>query len=115
GRAAAQLLDHAVGAALGLVGLLDLVDRDEDLGDPRLGLADVGPDARQGVVDLGVGHVDLRPHAAAHDLGPGQGRLDLLGGDLVGHADALHVLLELAARHAGRALDLGDALADLGL
>ena len=69
--------------------------------------------AGQRVVDLGVRDVDLGPHLAADDLDPGDLRLDLLGGDLVGHADALQILLELAVRHAGGAFDLADALGDL--
>ena len=100
-------------ALRGLVGLVVAVDRDEDLADPRLGLADVAAHAGQRIVDFGVGDVDLGPDPAAHDLQPGDRGLDLLGGDLVGHADALQVLLELAGRQAGGAFDLADALGDL--
>ncbi len=83
----------------------------EYLRDTRLGLADIDPDARQRVIDLGVGDLDLGTYATADDLGPGNAGLDLLRCDLEGHADALQILPELSALHARRALDLGDPLA----
>ena len=52
---------------------------------------------------------------AAHDLQPRDRGLELLGGDFIRHADALQVLLELAGRQAGGALDLADPLGDLAV
>jgi len=55
-----QEFDDAIGRALGVVGLLHLVDRHEDFGHARLSLSDIGADAGQCVVDLGVRCT--RPH-----------------------------------------------------
>ncbi len=114
-RAALELLGDAVGRPLGVVRLVGPVDRHEDLGNARFGLADVRAGAAQRVVDLGLRDVDLRAHLAADDLGPGDLRLDLLHGDVEGDAGALDVLLELAARHAGGALDVAEALLHLAV
>ena len=114
-RPALQLLVDAIGTAFGLIGELRPVDRHEDIGDTRFRLADVGADTAEGIVDLGLGHVDLGPHAPPHDLGPGDLCLDLLDGDVEGNANALDILLELAARHAGGALDVAEPLLQLGV
>ena len=115
-RAALELLEHPVGAALGLVGLLDLVDRDEDLGDARLGLADVRTRMRVSASSISASDTStcgrtLRRTILAQAICASI----CCDGDLVGDADALQILLELAALHAGGALDLGDALVDLRL
>ena len=114
-RSALELLDDTVRAALGLVGEIGAVDRHENLGHPRLGLADIRPHPVQRVIDLGFRHVDLGPHFAADDLVPGDLRLDLLDRDLEGDADALQVLPELAVRHAGGALDVAEPLLHLAV
>jgi hypothetical protein len=114
-RSPPNLLDDPVGAALGFISLLDLVDGHENLGHARFGLSGIAAHATKRVVDFGLRDLDLGAYPAAHDLGPGDARLNLLHGDLIGHADALQVLPKLPARHARRALDLGHTLVQFGL
>jgi hypothetical protein len=108
-RAAAKLFDDAIGAALALVRTVGAIHWDEDLADTGLGLADVGPHPCQGVIHLGLGDIDLGAHPAADDLVPGNLGLDLLRRDFRSDSNALEVLPELPAPHAGGALDFGDA------
>ena len=107
-RPAAKLLDDAIGAALAFVGTVSPIHRNEDLTDAGLGLADIGPHPRQRVIHLGLGDVDLGAHPAANDLVPGDLGFDLLCRDFRGDTDALEILPELAAPHAGGALDFLD-------
>ena len=116
GGAAPQLLDHAVGAALGLVGLVDPVDRDEDLGDPRLRSCRRWRGCAASASSISASDTSTCGRTLRRTiLAQAMLRLDLLRGDLEGDADALQILLELAALHAGGALDLGDPLVDLRL